>query len=216
MILNAALLIQLPDGAQKEVALSASRVVLGRAAECDIMIESRLISRQHAAISQIGQSYMLEDLNSHNGTTVNGRRIDQPHMLHDGDQIELGGVGRLTFVDNDATSTRIRAPAVGIWLDHSAQDVWVNGQRLSPPLSPAQFRLLQLLVEHIDQLCSRNQIVAAIWPDTADGISDEAIDALIKRVRARLAEVPNGQRYLVTLRGRGLLLHSPALLPPER
>ena len=49
-----------------------------------------------------------------------------------------------------------------------------------------------------------------------DGVSDEAIDALIKRVRARLAEAPGGQRYLTTLRGRGLMLHSPALAPREK
>jgi DNA-binding winged helix-turn-helix (wHTH) protein len=97
----------------------------------------------------------------------------------------------------------------------ATQDVWVDGQRLSPLLSPAQFSLLKVLVERIDQLCSRSDLVAAVWPDASDGISDEALDALIKRVRARLAEAPNGQRYLMTLRGRGLILHSPTLVPRE-
>jgi DNA-binding response OmpR family regulator len=213
MTSSAALLIQQPGGALQEVPLRAERLILGRAPECDIVIEGRLISRRHAAISRLGQGYLLEDLGSHNGTSVNGRRIAEPWKLHDGDQIELGGVGRLTFVDSDATSTRPRAPALGIWLDHAAQDVWVDGQRLSPQLSPAQFKLLQLLVERLDQLCSRAEIVAAVWPAAADGVSDEAIDALIKRVRARLGEAPAGQRYLTTLRGRGLILHSPAQAP---
>jgi DNA-binding response OmpR family regulator len=97
---------------------------------------------------------------------------------------------------------------VGVWLDVAAQDVWVDGLRLSPQLSPAQFKLLQMLAARIDQLCSRAEIVAAVWPSVADGVSDEAIDALIKRLRARLGEVPAGQRYLTTLRGRGLILHS--------
>jgi DNA-binding response OmpR family regulator len=208
MTTSAALLIQLPSGAVQEAPLRAERVVLGRAPECDVVLEGRLISRRHAAISRAGQGYVLEDLDSHNGTAVNGRRIAGPWKLHDGDQIELGGVGRLTFVDNDATSTRPRAPALGVWLDMAAQDVWVDGQRLSPQLSPAQFKLLQMLAERIDRLCSRAEIVAAVWPAAADGVSDEAIDALIKRVRARLGEVPAGQRYLTTLRGRGLILHS--------
>lgn len=210
MTTSAALLIQQPGGALQEVPLRAERLILGRAPECDVVIEGRLISRRHAAISRVGQGYVLEDLGSHNGTSVNGRRIAEPWKLHDGDQIELGGVGRLTFVDSDATSTRPRAPALGIWLDPAAQDVWVDGRRLSPQLSPAQFKLLELLVARIDQLCSRAEIVAAVWPAAADGVSDEAIDALIKRVRARLAEAPRGQRYLTTLRGRGLILHSPA------
>jgi DNA-binding response OmpR family regulator len=216
MVASAALLIQQPTGSLHEVSLRAGRTIIGRAPECDIVIEGRLISRQHAAITRAGLSYVLEDLGSHNGTTVNGQRISAPWALRDGDQIELGGIGRLTFLDSDATSTRAQAPADGVWLDIPAQDVWVDGQRLSPPLSPAQFTLLRALVERVDQLCSRGEIVAAVWPDTTDGVSDEAIDALIKRLRARLAEVPNGQRYLTTLRGRGLLLHSPALAPRGR
>jgi DNA-binding response OmpR family regulator len=215
MSISAALLIQQPDGALREVLLQAERLILGRAPECDVVIEGRLISRRHAAISREGQGYTLEDLGSHNGTAVNGQRIAGPWKLHDGDQIELGGIGRLTFVDSDATSTRPRAPALGVWLDLAAQDVWVDGQRLSPQLSSAQFKLLQLLAGRIDQLCSRAEIVAAVWPAAADGVSDEAIDALIKRVRARLGEAPGGQRYLTTLRGRGLILHGPEAAPGD-
>jgi len=213
MLATAALLIQQPDGSMREVALRAEQIVLGRARECDVVLEGRLISRQHAAIIRSEQSYVLKDLNSHNGTFLNGRRIGEPSALHDGDQIELGGIGRLVFIDNDATRTRPQAPAAGVWVDVAAQDVWVDGLRLNPPLSPAQFHLLQALNERIDQLCSRADIVATVWPGAADGVSDEAIDALIKRLRARLAETPGGQRYLTTLRGRGLMLHSPALAP---
>jgi DNA-binding response OmpR family regulator len=210
MSISAALLIQQPDGSIREVPLRADRTLLGRAAECDIVIEGRLVSRQHAAIGRVGAAYILEDLGSHNGTCVNGQPLNGPLALRDGDRIELGGVGRVTFVDGDATSTRPQAPAAGVWLDLAAQDVWVDGQRLSPPLSPAQFNLLQALNERLDQVCTRGDIIAAVWPDAVDGVSDEAIDALIKRVRARLAEAPGGQRYLTTLRGRGLMLHSPA------
>jgi len=207
-MINAALLIQRPDGSIEEVSLQTEYVVLGRAPECEIILEGRLISRQHAAIRRSGQSYTLEDLNSHNGTVINGQPVTAPQTLRDGDIIELGGIGRLTFVDSDATSTRQHAPALGVWLDGAAQDVWVDGHRLIPALSPAQFSLLQALVKRLDQVCSRDEIVAAVWPDAADGVSDEAVDALIKRVRARLGEVPDGQRYLTTLRGRGLILHS--------
>jgi len=213
---DAMVLIQQPDGSMHEVLLDAERVVLGRAETCDIVLTGRLISRQHAAIIRSGQIYILKDLNSHNGTFINGRRIGEPSALHDGDEIELGGIGRLVFVDNDATKTRPRAPAVGIWLDAAAQDVWIDGLRLSPPLSPAQFTLLKALSERIDQVCSRSDIVAMVWPDAADGVSDEAIDALIKRLRARLIEVPEAQRYLTTVRGRGIMLHSPALAPHDR
>lgn len=204
--MTAALLIQQPDGSLREVPLVAERTVLGRAPECDVVVEGRLISRQHACIQHSGGAYVLEDLGSHNGTTLNGQALARPQALHDGNRIELGGVGRLVFVDSDATSTRPMPPAADIALDLVAQDVWVDGQRLAPPLSPAQFSLLQLLLARANQICTRDDIVAAVWPEAHGGVSDEAIDALIKRLRARLGEVPNGQRYLVTLRGRGLML----------
>jgi DNA-binding response OmpR family regulator len=203
---NASLIIQEPDGSAREVALLADRIVLGRDPSCDVVVAGRLISRQHASIARAGQAYTIEDLHSHNGTTVNGQPLDAPRALRDGDQIELGGVGKLTFVDNDATRTRPMPVASGVWLDQASQDVWVDGQCLTPRLSPAQFALLSLLAAHADRICSRQQIVEAIWPATAAGVSDEAIDALIKRVRARLAEVPGGERYLATLRGRGVML----------
>lgn len=205
---DAVLLIQEPDGALREIPLIADRTILGRDATCNVLIAARLISRQHAAITRAGGVYTLEDLGSRNGTTVNDQPVIGPQKLYDGDRIELGGVGRLTFLDGDATNTRPMPALVGVWLETGTQDVWVDGRCLAPRLSPAQFSLLQLLVANADRICSRDEIVTTIWPDTADGISDEAIDGLIKRVRARLAEVPDGQRYLVTLRGRGLMLRS--------
>ena len=207
---NAALLIQQADGSLQEFPLLAEQTVLGRASECDIVLPGRLISRQHACISRTDRVYVLDDLSSHNGTFVNGRMLAGPHILRDGDHIELGGMGKLMFVDGDATSTRPQPSADGVWLDVRAQDVWVDGQRLSPPLSAAQFSLLQTLVTRIDRVCLRDEIVAAVWPDAVDGVSDEAIDALIKRLRARLSEVRNGARYLKNVRGRGLMLCSPS------
>jgi DNA-binding response OmpR family regulator len=210
MTANATLLIQQADGLMQELPLEAERIILGRAEGCDIILPGQLISRRHASISRVDKHYVLEDLNSHNGTTINGQRLTGPWQLHDGDCIELGGLRRLFFVDDEATSTRPQAPAIGIWLDEAAQDVWVDGQRLYPRLSPAQFSLLQLLVAQAGRICTRAEIVAAIWPNTADGVSEDAIDSVIKRVRARLSEVPRGDRYVRNVRGRGLILSSNA------
>jgi len=50
----------------------------------------RLISRQHARIIRRGQNLWLEDLNSTNGTYLNGQRIFEPVLLRAGDEIRLG------------------------------------------------------------------------------------------------------------------------------
>jgi DNA-binding response OmpR family regulator len=202
----AVLLIYQPDGSVRDLNLSSEEITLGRANDCDIVIEGKLISRRHATISRAGQGYILTDLDSQNGTTINGVRLSAPEQLHDGDQIALGGMGKLVFSDSESTSSFLLPSVMGIWLDREKQDVWVDGQCLNPKLSPAQYKLLEVLNGKKDRICSRSEIIAAVWPDICEGVSDEAVDALIKRVRARLGELQKGNQYLVTFRSRGLML----------
>jgi pSer/pThr/pTyr-binding forkhead associated (FHA) protein len=51
------------------------RITLGRDKDNDIVLEDRLVSRHHAVIQKIGEEYFLEDLDSTNGTLVNGQRV---------------------------------------------------------------------------------------------------------------------------------------------
>ena len=58
--------------------LELAQYVLGRHPECDIVLESGSVSRQHAKDVRAGTSYQLEDLKSRNGTFINGRLIGEP------------------------------------------------------------------------------------------------------------------------------------------
>jgi DNA-binding response OmpR family regulator len=50
-------------------------------------------------------------------------------------------------------------------------------------------------------------VIAAVWPeDAAEGVSDEAIDALVRRIRLRLRELDPDHEYIVTVRGYGFKL----------
>ncbi len=80
---------------------------------------------------------------------------------------------------------------------------------LNPPLSLAQFRLLQLLDEADGAVCSRDEIVEVVWPGTEGiGVSEQAIDALVRRLRDRLAEL-DSHNYVVTVRGHGFRMDNP-------
>jgi hypothetical protein len=70
-------------------------VQIGRAPACDIVLDDRNVSRRHAEIRRRGPVVVLIDLDSTNGTIVNGRRVRE-HPLADGDRITLGN-SRLTF-----------------------------------------------------------------------------------------------------------------------
>lgn len=73
----------------KEIALSKERMTIGRKATNDIQIDNLAISGEHAAVVTILNDSFLEDLNSTNGTLVNGQPIKK-HFLKNGDVVELG------------------------------------------------------------------------------------------------------------------------------
>jgi hypothetical protein len=75
--------------------IEGSVVQIGRAPSCDIVLDDRNVSRRHAEIRRRGPVVVLIDLDSTNGTIVNGRRVRE-HPLADGDRITLGN-SRLTF-----------------------------------------------------------------------------------------------------------------------
>lgn len=76
--------------AGREHPVTGSRVVVGRGRDCDIRLNDANVSRRHAEIVQEGTSWWVVDLESTNGTEVNGRRIDRA-KLADADRIEVGG-----------------------------------------------------------------------------------------------------------------------------
>lgn len=67
-------------------------VVVGRAASSDIVINQQYVSSTHARFTIQGPALVLEDLDSTNGTLVNGRLIDQPVTLRDNDEVQIGDV----------------------------------------------------------------------------------------------------------------------------
>jgi len=82
--------------------LEQARVTVGREAGNDIVVEDPAVSRAHAAITAVGNDYILEDLHSVNGTIVNGTTV-QRRILQHGDVIALGAF-HLRYVDSKSSS----------------------------------------------------------------------------------------------------------------
>lgn len=196
-----------PDG--RRLALETDRTVIGREAPADIVFALPQISRQHAQITRIERGLYLGDLGSRNGTFVNGAPVaGEARRLQDADQIVLGGV--LTLVYHDPGET-VEGPRVGklqgVWVDELTRAVWVDARPVEPELSAAQFTLLALLYKRVGQVVSRDAIIRAVWPEADPaGVSEEAVDGLIKRLRARLRGAQPKHEYLEVLRGQGIRL----------
>jgi pSer/pThr/pTyr-binding forkhead associated (FHA) protein len=73
----------------KEIELNKDRMTIGRRASNDIQIDNLAISGEHASVVTILEDSFFEDLNSTNGTLVNGQPIKK-HCLKNGDVVELG------------------------------------------------------------------------------------------------------------------------------
>lgn len=87
----------------KEVPLNKERMTIGRKPHNDIQIDNLAISGEHAVLVTILNDAFLEDLNSTNGTFVNGRSVKK-HFLQNNDVIELGKY-RLKFIAEAAQGT---------------------------------------------------------------------------------------------------------------
>jgi len=81
----------------KKLPLTKGRYMIGRSDDTDLMISSKDVSRHHAIVESDGTNFTIEDLNSTNGTLVNGRRISK-QQLQVGDEIMVGDY--VLFVDD--------------------------------------------------------------------------------------------------------------------
>ncbi len=202
-------------------AVDRREMLLGRDEGCDIVIPVRQISRQHLRVRMDGGGVLVEDLRSKNGTWVNGYRLTGARELEDGDEIRIAKDIRLRFVGSGATApatSRILPDVIPssamtglrMRLDPETREVRVGGQALDPPLSLPQYRLLEILFASQGGVCSRQDVVETVWPETMGmGVSEQAIDALVRRLRDRLAEVDKEHQYIVTVRGHGFKLDNP-------
>jgi DNA-binding winged helix-turn-helix (wHTH) protein len=193
-------------------------VIIGRDAVCDIVIPSRQVSRQHARFTPSNDGVIIEDLGSKNGTHCNGQMIDEPRPLKDGDVVQIALAQQFVFLSSDATlplekfehfietSTHLGR----LKLEKRSRQVWVGDEEVLPPLSVSQFHLLEMLYEREGQVVPRKEIIAKIWGvENAVDVSEQALDALVRRLRDRLATLDPENPYIITVRGHGLRLENP-------
>jgi hypothetical protein len=192
-------------------------MTIGRGEECDIVIPDRKISRQHARIRPTAAGIVLEDLDSKNGTHHNGTQIKGSVTITDGDVIQIALAQKFTYLSSDATiPLEFDAPIEAgleirrLRMDKRSRRVWVMDKEIIPPLSVAQFTMLDLLYHRDGLVVPREEMVKFVWgEEEAYGISDQALDALVRRLRDRLAELDKGHDYVVTVRGHGLRMENP-------
>ncbi len=196
--------------------IETNMFTIGRGGECDLILPERQVSREHIRIHRRGNEYFLEDLGSKNGTWVNDDQIQSETIkLHDGDEISVAMAVQMTFVGSEATAPMVLDKIKGthggrLYLDRDARRVFIDEEEVEPPLSLPQYRLLELLYDGMGSVRTREEVVGYVWPDaSSEGVSEQAIDALVRRLRDRLNTVDPDHQYVVTVRGHGFRLDNP-------
>jgi pSer/pThr/pTyr-binding forkhead associated (FHA) protein len=163
---DTARLAVLAGGRTWEVALDQDTMTIGRLPANDIVLERQSVSRRHARLERRGNSWVIQDLKSGNGTWVGAVRIDQ-HVLADGDAIKIGDtrlVYKAVFSSEDLTVVDLpqkpaRRPVIvipgigGSKLWRGSDLVWPN---------------VRHLLSHVNELSFAN-------PLEARGVLDEVV-----------------------------------------
>ena len=79
------------EGAQKPIQVEVKKsIMVGRSDICDVYLDDVQMSRQHFVLYEEGNGYAIEDLQTTNGTYLNGKKIIGKEILKKGDQVQAG------------------------------------------------------------------------------------------------------------------------------
>ena len=203
------LIIRQQDAPDRKLFWEREVLTIGRDSTNDIVINHPLASRRHARLERDQVSWFIHDLESTNGTYLNGERLEGVAPLRNNDEVWVADTV-IIFQDPEATMKgtpppvvlhRMHHPGEEIHVDNAAKEVYVRGKRIDPPLTAKEFQLLELLYTRRGQVISKEQIASAVWD--YEVYDYNAIDALIYRLRQRVEPDPANPHFVMTVRGFG-------------
>jgi len=168
--------------------------VVGRHPGCQVVLDAASVSRQHAAVSYGAEGACIEDLQSRNGTVVNGQPLTGRRRLEDGDEISICGQ-RLVFL---ATSRRRPRSAVTLVPETgAAEDILVEGE--SAGVIVSQLDLPRLATDDGVGQHAEAKLRAVIGLNRAIGASLSLDDVLPRLLDGLLEVFPQAERGFVLL-----------------
>jgi DNA-binding response OmpR family regulator len=196
-----------PGGAQH--VLDKELFSIGRVGDNDLTIDDRRVSRRHAQVRREDFHYFIEDLDSTNGTWLNGVRLTSLVPLRNGDRVQIADV---VLVFNDPNTTTRAEAFQALSLDEARGQVVIAGRAIT--LTPKELSLLRLLLDHAGELCSKDMIARAVWPEYEGDVADYNIEGLVSRIRRKIEPDPDSPTFLRSQRGLGYML-VPTAVPPQ-
>jgi serine phosphatase RsbU (regulator of sigma subunit) len=176
--------IESADGTRQRFHLWKERVTVGRARSCDVFLPDQWLSRQHAEIRRRNSDYFVADLESKNGTLLNGERVGEERRLRHGDVISLGE-HQLTFstVDEPEREEEPEAAPEGTRV-FSARDL--SDVKTRPTIDPEELR-------------KQNRILTVLKDSTEALLAHRPLPELFETILNLLFEAVPAQRAAILL-----------------
>ena len=197
---------------QIPIPLGRPVTVFGTSSSADVSIDNQYVSRRHFQVRYEDELYFIRDLESTNGTCLNGQQLEpgEERRLRNEDRIEIAGEQVVLRFSDPTNTVSIELPSTTpdegkeLIVDIGSRDVWVRGQKVEPPLSKKEFDILALLDQNQGNAVSRDDIAESGWPERIEGdVTPEEIDQYISRLRRRIETDPSKPSLIVTMRGFG-------------
>ena len=178
------LVLHIPGGGMRDIPLDRDRITIGRRADNDVCLPYPAVSAEHAAVVTVLEDSFLEDLQSTNGTLVNGKRVAK-HFLRDRDTVDIGRVQLVYLVDDDEVMAPLEQEAAvdtSANLNAELSPIAVASIEIDEQLArkPAEARLVDdveltpvdsLLAELMDS--NSDTSVAVDMPPTISAVPDK-------------------------------------------
>ena len=187
-------LTTLVNGVRETQELTSGTYVIGRGASCRVRFDAPEVSERHAILTIRGDSAILEDLNSANGTYVNGEVVDQPVSLDSGMVVQIGNC-MLRVSDGDEQGEQPDDADAAEPVDPGAGDEGSPEDKASPQPDPMRAirRSVQTQIQH-ELLKRMDMKKLTVQGVDRDGLEDSARDnirTIIDEVVAK-GRLPDG------------------------
>jgi len=193
-------------GRSFEFELTRDETHMGRAADSnDVVLEDGQVSRRHALIKRTGQEFALIDLNSANGTFINGKRIRE-HLLKNGDSF---GISRFTIEFKNtfaAPAIKYENQQIGnTVLMRAPSEIGAIIPKMDKSAIPSSGASQKSVMDYVEVLRKKAETLARIYELNQMLGSDFSKEDIFKKVSEMVFRLTPADRFLVLLKEAGEL-----------
>lgn len=107
-----------------------------------------------------------------------------------------------SYIAQQITASKVEK----ITYDSAMNEIKKGSENLTERLSPSEFRLLRYLITNEGKVCEKDELISSVWKDTQtqEGVTDQALDQIIYRLRKKIEDDPNNPTHIQTIKGRGV------------